>query len=151
MTMSKNTIVRRDAPHEVSMPAGSRDASSRARSKPTSVKEPEPAVKRMVRTPKSEPMAASQPQNPEPPKRMVRPKAALGGQVSAPAADAGKASKVSSVARSQQREPRADADLWSDNSTILHQLGRLKARNAQVSEQIQRLQQPAVQPGGPLK
>ncbi len=149
--MSKKTIVRRDAPHEVSMPAGSRDASSRARDKATEARPSAPPARRMVRTPKTEPVVAARSASVAPPVRTPRGKTLLGNQVSDPGVDAPASGTVTAHAHPLQREPRSDKDLWSADSTILHQLGRLKARNAQVSEQIQRLQQPAAQPGGPLK
>jgi hypothetical protein len=146
--MSKKTIVRRDAPHEVSMPAGSRDASSRSRAQTSGVQEPAPPAKRMVRSPKSEPAAVGKAPPSAAGLRNARGKANLGGQVSGTSVDVPRSAMASAVSRPVQREPRQDSDLWSAESPILRQLSQLRARNAQVSDHIQRLQQPVARPGG---
>ena len=149
--MSKKSILRGSAPHEVSLQEGSRDARSKSRAKPK--EEPAPAepvapVKRMVRAPLAE-AAATEKAPPVPAAaRKPRSKPRLGGQVSGSAADVSTISAPAAPARVAPREPLPEHDLWATDSPVLHQLEQLRARNAQLSEQIQRLLQPGTRPGG---
>lgn len=152
--MSKKNILRGNAPHEVSLQEGSRDARGKSRAKaqpqPDAPAEEVP-VKRMVRAPRAAAAAAEKPAAAAPAPRKPRAKARLGGQVSETRADVSVISTPAAIVRPAPREPLPEHDLWAADSPVLHQLGKLRARNAQLAEQIQRLQQPAVRPGGSRK
>lgn len=149
--MSKKNIVRSSASHEVSLQEGSRDARSRSRAKPkqeAAPAEPVAPVKRLVRAPRTAAVAAEKPAAPPAAPRKPRTKARLGDQVSAPAVDVSLISAPAAPVRAAPREPLPEHELWATDSPVLHQLEQLRARNAQLSEQIQRLLQPGTRPGG---
>lgn len=149
--MSKKSILRGSAPHEVSLQEGSRDARSKSRAKPkeeAAPAEPLAPAKRMVRAPRTTaapndkaPAASAAPRKP-------RSKVRLADQVSAARADVSPISAPAAPPRVAPREPLPEHDLWATDSPVLHQLEQLRARNAQLSEQIQRLLQPGTRPGG---
>lgn len=149
--MSKKSILRASTPHEVSLQEGSLDARSKSRAKPrqeATPTEPVAPVKRMVRAPAA--AVAAPEKSPAVPAtaRKPRSKARLAGQVSAADADVSTISASVAPVRAAPREPLPEHDLWATDSPVLHQLEQLRARNAQLSEQIQRLLQPGTRPGG---
>lgn len=149
--MSKKNILRGSAPHEVTLQEGSRDARSKSRKpaqeEPVPV-EPVVPAKRMVRAPRTPAPTAQKTPAAAPAPRKQRSKVRLVDQVSPPAVDVSPISPPTAPARVVPREPLPEHDLWATDSPVLHQLEQLRARNAQLSEQIQRLLQPGTKPGG---
>lgn len=164
--MKKSNLIRSDKPHAVNMPAGSNVAQRKG---PPKASEPDPAteappnIQKVVptKTPKTEritPPAAktvrakatlSRPI--EPPVKTAKPKTATakaaGTKTTPTKATPAKAAKAkprsTTPKRSAQAQPQAPAPtepVWEQDNPIKTRIEKLRTRNAQLAEQLQRLQ-----------
>ena len=157
--MKKGTILRNEAPHAVQMPEGSKVAARKVKKEPVSAPVPDevtaPAVTRKSVSPK---VKATQ-DKPAPVKVAAKPRAKA--KAPAPASARAKARAkpkapdtiapaqgVASIAPASELAPRIlpttidEAAIWEKDSPIKTRMSQLKARNALLEEQLQRLQSP---------
>lgn len=152
--MKRSNLIRSDKPHAVNMPAGSNVAQRKGPSKvsePDQPAEARPNIQKVLPTkaPKVQRITA-----PTPAAKTVRAKASLSRPVEAPAKTAkskatpAKATKPTSKARSSSAKHSAKAQasaatqpIWDEGNPIKARIEQLRARNAQLAEQLQRLQQ----------
>lgn len=153
--MKKSTLIRSDKPHAVNMPAGSNVAQRKGppkASEPDTPSEAPPNIQKVVptKTPKTERITP-----PTPAAKTVRAKAALSRPVEAPvkttkpktaAAKAAKPKpKPRNTAPKRSAQPQAQAPapigpIWEQDNPIKTRIEQLRTRNAQLAEQLQRLQ-----------
>ena len=157
--MKKGTILRNEAPHAVQMPEGSKVAARKVKKEPVSVPVPDevpaPAVTRKLVSPK----VKTAQDKPAPVKVAAKPRAKA--KAPAPASARAKARAkpkapdiiapaqgVASIAPAPVLAPRIlptpidEAAIWEKDSPIKTRMSQLKARNALLEEQLQRLQSP---------
>lgn len=157
--MKKGTILRNEAPHAVQMPEGSKVAARKVKKEPVSVPVPDevpaPAVTRKLVSPK----VKTAQDKPAPVKVAAKPRAKA--KAPAPASARAKARAkpkapdiiaptqgVASIAPASELAPRIlpttidEAAIWEKDSPIKTRMSQLKARNALLEEQLQRLQSP---------
>ncbi|PUE41720.1 hypothetical protein [Limnohabitans sp. Bal53] len=151
--MKKSTLIRSDKPHAVNMPAGSNVAQRKGPPKasaPEQPSEPPPNIQKVA------PIKASKAQRtaaPSPAAKTVRAKATLTRQSEAPAKTAkpkaapAKAAKPKPKARSTSPKSSTPVQasaptepIWEQNNPIKARIEQLRARNAQLAEQLQRLE-----------
>jgi hypothetical protein len=148
--MSK-TILRNDSEHKVSVPKGAKVAEGK-RTQPKGKVQDSAAVApaRRIRPVKME--------LPEPPPvvpqsiaaRKPRAKAKLADQVLPPVVDSPVVTRKPAAPQVTAQPPLDEKDLWEKDSPVMRRMNLLRARNAQISEQIQRLKQ-ASSTGGQRK
>jgi hypothetical protein len=156
--MKPNTLIRSDKAHAVNMPAGSNVA---ARQNTQKFKTSEPAddspanIQKVmpVKTPKIKPI-----EPPAAPVKTVRAKAAISPPPPAPSKPvkpktaSGKTARPqpklrnalpSSSAKAQVQEaaPTPTEPVWEQDNPVKTRIDQLRARNAQLAEQLQRLPQ----------
>ena len=157
--MKKGTILRNEAPHAVQMPEGSKVAARKVKKEPLSVPVPDevtvPAVTRKSVSPK---VKATQ-DKPAPVKVAAKPQAKAKALAPAPARARAKARAkpkapdtiapaqgVASIAPVTAPRvlpmPIDEAAIWEKDSPIKTRMSQIKARNALLEEQLQRLQSP---------
>ena len=158
--MKKNTLIRSDRPHAVNMPAGSNVAARKSTQKfkssetsddsPTNIQKVAP-----VKTPKSKRI-----EPPTPAVKAVRAKALEVPSVEAPTPLAKPKSKpasgktvrskpklrtasLSSSAKAQALDaaPTPIEPIWEQGNPVKTRIDQLRARNAELAEQLQRLPQ----------
>ena len=149
--MKKSTLIRSDKPHAVNMPAGSNVAQRKGPPKasaPEQPSEPPPNIQKVAPTkaPKAQRTAV-----PSPVAKTVRAKASLTRQIEAPAkipkakATPAKAAKpkartTSPKSSAKVQAPAPTEPIWEQNNPIKARIEQLRTRNAQLAEQLQRLQ-----------
>ena len=147
--MKKGTILRNEAPHAVQMPEGSKVAARKVKKEPLSVPVPDevtaPAVTRKSVSPK---VKATQ-DKPAPVKVAAKPRAKARVRAKPPAPDkVAPAPVVASNAPASVLAPRIlptpidEAAIWEKDNPVKNRMAQLKARNALLEEQLQRLQSP---------
>ena len=157
--MKKGTILRNEAPHAVQMPEGSKVAARKVKKEPVSAPVPDevtaPAVTRKSVSPK---VKATQ-DKPAPVKVAAKPQAKAKAPAPAPARARAKArakpKAPDTIAPAQGvastapvTAPRVlpmpidEAAIWEKDSPIKTRMSQIKARNALLEEQLQRLQSP---------
>lgn len=155
--MKKGTILRNEAPHAVQMPEGSKVAARKVKKEPVSVPVPDevpaPAVTRKLVSPK----VKTAQDKPAPVKVAAKPraKAKAPAPASARAKARAKPKAPDTIAPAQGvasiapvTAPRVlpmpidEAAIWEKDSPIKTRMSQLKARNALLEEQLQRLQSP---------
>ena len=155
--MKKGTILRNEAPHAVQMPEGSKVAARKVKKETASVPVPDevpaPAVTRKSVSPK----VKTAKDKPAPVKVAAKPRAKA--KAPAPASARAKARAkpkapdiiapaqgVASIAPVTAPRvlpmPIDEAAIWEKDSPIKTRMSQLKARNALLEEQLQRLQSP---------
>lgn len=155
--MSTGKVLKNSKPHQVQMRDGSRDA-QRKPLKPKT--EPAPADKGVERKLKLEPARPGKPVKPV--KVAVKPVVAPPPAVVVPASIA-KKPRAKPRAKVQESPAAVDAtpkptvtapvpvpraalpepELWESDSPVMRRIQLLRNRNAQLSEQVQRLKKPA--------
>jgi hypothetical protein len=156
--MKPNTLIRSDKPHAVNMPAGSKLAARQNTQKfkdsnsnddsPTNIQKVMP-----VKTPKInriDPPAApaktvrakaAKSLAPENPSKPVKPKTAS-GKTARPQPKLRTALPSSSAkAQVQEAAPTPTEPVWEQDNPVKNRIDQLRARNAQLAEQLQRLPQ----------
>lgn len=151
--VKKSTLIRSDKPHAVNMPAGSNVAQRKAPAKASAPDQPTeapPNVQKVTpaKAPKVQPITV-----PAPAAKTVRAKATLTRQVEAPTktpkpkAAPAKAPKPTPKARSTPTKNSAKAPapaptepIWEQDNPIKARIEQLRTRNAQLAEQLQRLE-----------
>ena len=151
--MKKSTLIRSDKPHAVNMPAGSNVAQRKAPPKasaPEQAAEAPPNIQKVVptKTPKVQRITT-----PAPAAKTTRAKASLSSPEEAPAktpkakATPAKMAKAAPKARStplkkgvQAPAPAPKEPIWEQDNPIKARIEQLRTRNAQLAEQLQRLQ-----------
>ena len=157
--MKKGTILRNEAPHAVQMPEGSKVAARKvkkeAASVPVPVEVPPPPVAQKSVSPK----VKTTKDKPAPAKVAAKPRTKTKAKAPAPARARAKprakpkapdtiapAQGVASIA--PVKAPRVlpmpidEAAIWEKDSPIKTRMSQIKARNALLEEQLQRLQSP---------
>lgn len=157
--MKKGTILRNEAPHAVQMPEGSKVAARKVKKETASVPVPDevpaPAVTRKLVSPK----VKTAQDKPAPVKVAAKPQAKAKAPAPAPARARAKARAkpkapdtiapaqgVASIAPVTAPRvlpmPIDEAAIWEKDSPIKTRMSQIKARNALLEEQLQRLQSP---------
>ena len=149
--MKKSTLIRSDKPHAVKMTAGSNVAQRKG---PAKAKEPDPPAPLQANIQKVAPTKAPKVQRTASPTsvaKTVRAKASLTRQIEAPAktpkakATPAKAAKpkartTSPKSSAKVQAPAPTEPIWEQNNPIKARIEQLRARNAQLAEQLQRLE-----------
>jgi hypothetical protein len=151
--VKKSTLIRSDKQHAVNMPAGSNVAQRKAPPKASAPDQPTeapPNIQKVVpaKAPKVQRITPHTPVA-----KTVRAKATLGRPVEAPAktpkpkAAPAKAAKPTPKARSTPPKKSAKAPapaptepVWEQDNPIKARIEQLRTRNAQLAEQLQRLE-----------
>lgn len=139
--MSKNQVLRSDQPHQVQMPDGSKTASRKRTTKtsePAIEERPEPA-RRLKAPPAPAAPAVAAPKPAPAPTPAVRSKAKLGTRARAPERKSSPPAAAPAAVRPVLTETPAENLLWETPSPVMERLQKLRNRNAQIAEQIQRL------------
>jgi hypothetical protein len=156
--MKPNTLIRSDKPHAVNMPAGSNVAARKSTQKfkpteptddsPTNLQkvmpvktpkikriEPPAAPAKAVRAKAAKSLPLETPSKPAKPKtasgKTVRPKPKL--RTALPSSKA--------KAQAQSAAPTLTEPVWEQDNPVKNRIDQLRARNAQLAEQLQRLPQ----------
>lgn len=166
--MSTGKVLKNSQPHQVKMREGSRDAQRKAVKAPLEKPAPEEPNQRKVKV-LAEPVKTSKPAKAAPTVKAVKAakpvksvKAAVPIAVVVPASIA---KKPPTKARPKVQETPTPVDssskptvtapepvtravlpeheLWEDDSPVMRRISLLRTRNAQLSEQVQRLKKPA--------
>lgn len=159
--MKKGTILRNEAPHAVQMPEGSKVAARKVKKETASVPEPVEVPPPPVAQKSVSPKVKTAKDKPAPVKVVVKPRAKPKAPAPAPAPvkarvkARAKPKAPETVARAQVvasiapvTAPRLlpmpidEAAIWEKDSPIKTRMSQLKARNALLEEQLQRLQSP---------
>jgi hypothetical protein len=156
--MKPNTLIRSDKAHAVNMPAGSNVAARQNTQKfktseptdesPTNIQKVMPVkttkIKRIeptaapVKTVRAKAAISPPPQAPSKP---VKPKTAS-GKTARPQPKLRTASPSSSTkAKAQPAAPTPTEPVWEQDNPVKTRIDQLRARNAQLAEQLQRLPQ----------
>lgn len=152
--MKKSTLVRSDKPHAVKMAEGTNVAQRKSVKKASAPEAPQPAPDNIqkitpAKAPKTETLevpamllkptrakASPRPAQPQSlPSRATRPKAAA--KPKAPAKAAAKAQPAAAPLAPPAAPPEP---VWEQDNPIKNRIEKLKTRNAQLAEQLQRLQ-----------
>jgi len=153
--VKKSTLVRSDKPHAVKMAEGTNVAQRKSVKKASAPEAPKPAPDNIqkitpAKAPKTEPLevpaaplkparakARARPAQPQPkPSQATKPKAAA-----KPKAPAKPAAKARPAAAPLAAPPAAPPEaVWEQDNPIKNRIEKLKTRNAQLAEQLQRLQ-----------
>lgn len=144
--MKKNTLIRNDAPHAVKMPEGSNVAARKVKKAAAEPAPQEPPLKMPVRKSLSKKTTETEPVLiPESIAVKPKPKARLKAQTQTKATPAVKGLTTSGplpVMSAPEPAPLDEAALWEKDNPVKSRLAQLKARNAILEEQLQRLQPP---------
>jgi hypothetical protein len=156
--MKPNTLIRSDKAHAVNMPAGSNVA---ARQNTQKFKPSEPTDDSLTNTQKVMPVKTPKIKRIEPPAapvKTVRSKAAISPPPQAPSKPvkpktaSGKTARPqpklrttqpsgSAKAQAQPAAPTPTEPVWEQDNPVKTRIDQLRARNAQLAEQLQRLPQ----------
>ena len=147
--MKKGTILRNEAPHAVQMPEGSKVAARKVKKEPVSVPVPDEVPPPPVTRKSVSPKVKTAKDKPAPVKVAAKPRAKARVRAKPPAPDkVAPAPVVASNAPASVLAPRIlptpidEAAIWEKDSPIKTRMSQLKARNALLEEQLQRLQSP---------
>lgn len=137
--MKQNTLIRSDKPHAVNMPAGSNVAQRKSPPKasvPEQPPEAAPNIQKVVTTksPKVPGISA-----PTPAAKTVRVKATRISSVEAPPKKT-KARNTSPKSSVKTPAPTPAEPIWEQDNPVKARIEQLRTRNAQLAEQLQRLQ-----------
>jgi hypothetical protein len=151
--VKKSTLIRSDKPHAVKMTAGSKVAQRKG---PAKAKEPDPPAPLQANIQKVAPTKAPKVQRTASPTsvaKTIRAKASLSRPEEAPAktpkakATPAKVAKAAPKARSTPAKksvkapaPAPAEPIWEQDNPIKARIEQLRTRNAQLAEQLQRLQ-----------
>jgi len=144
--MKKGTILRNDAPHAVKMPEGSKVAARKMKKETASVPVPEEVPPPPVTRKSVSPKAKTAKDKPAPVKVAAKPRAKPKAKAKAdpkaqdPIAPAQAVSSV--LAPRVLPTPIDEAAIWEKDNPVKSRMSQLKARNALLEEQLQRLQSP---------
>lgn len=145
--MKKGTILRNDAPHAVNMPEGSKVAARKVKKEPVAApvqdEVPRPAPTRKADSPKVKPTQDKQ----APVKVAAKPRAKARAKPKAADTTASAQGLQAIVAAPVPALPMApmpidEAAIWEKDNPVKTRMSQLKARNALLEEQLQRLQTP---------
>ena len=143
--MKKSTLIRNDAPHAVKMPEGSNVAARKVKKAPAEPAPQEPPISLAVRKSVSKKAIDTPPVKvPESIAAKPRPKARLKAQSPIKPAPAAKLPTAADhmPAPLPAPAPLDEAVLWEKDNPVKSRMAQLKARNAILEEQLQRLQPP---------
>ncbi len=159
--MKKGTILRNEAPHAVQMPEGSKVAARKVKKETASVPVPDEVPAPAVTRKSVSPQVKTAKDKPAPVKVAAKPRAKAKAADPAPASARAKARAkpkapdtiataqgVASTAPASVLAPRIlptpidEAAIWEKDNPIKTRMTQLKARNALLEEQLQRLQSP---------
>ncbi len=132
--MKKSTVIRSDNPHTVKMQAGSNVAQSKSTAKDNPHNaQTAPKIDNIQHLPPEQPQVKTTPASPAPGK-VKRSKARINTPVEddTPIPPGSKA-----VSKASDKTP--DASVWEEDNPIRQRLANLRTRNAELEEQIQRL------------
>ena len=142
--MKKNTVLRNESPHAVKMQAGSNVAERKTR-KTATAKEPEDNAKvdaPAIRPPLPKVVIAPAKATPSPPPK-PRAKARLKTSVLKVTPEAPPAPRPAQTPPAAPPPPvLEETALWEQDNPVKKRLAQLRARNALLGEQIQRLKPP---------
>ena len=153
--MSTSKVLKSSKPHQVQMREGSKDAQRKpVKAKTESAPVPKTAERRIKLEP-AKPVKASKPVKvakavvPPPAPVVVpasiakktRPKAKLKTQETPKPADSSPKPTVTAPPAAL-RAPVPEQELWENDSAVMRRISQLRARNTQLSEQVQRLKKP---------
>ena len=157
--MKKGTILRNEAPHAVQMPEGSKVAARQVKKEAASVPVPVEVAPPPVAQKSVSPKVKATQDKPAPVKVAAKPQAKAKAPAPAPARARAKARAkpkapdtiapaqgVASIAPVTAPRvlpmPIDEAAIWEKDSPIKTRMSQIKARNALLEEQLQRLQSP---------
>ena len=157
--MKKGTILRNEAPHAVQMPEGSKVAARKVKKETASVPVPDEVPPPPVTRKSVSPKVKTAKDKPAPVKVAAKPQAKAKAPAPAPARARAKARAkpkapdtiapaqgVASIAPVTAPRvlpmPIDEAAIWEKDSPIKTRMSQIKARNALLEEQLQRLQSP---------
>ena len=159
--MKPNTLIRSDKAHAVNMPAGSNVAARQNTQKfkpseptddsPTNTQKvmpvKTPKIKRIeppaapVKTVRSKAAISPPPQAPSKPVKPVKPKTASGKTARPQPKLRTSQPSGSAKAQAQTAAPTPTEPVWEQDNPVKTRIDQLRARNAQLAEQLQRLPQ----------
>ena len=166
--MSTSKVLKSRTPHQVKMPEGAKNAQRKTTKAPVEKSQVELPSTRKVKV-QAAPVKASKSVKATPinqvTKALPRPKPVKAAEPVAVAVPASIAKKTRAKAKSQAQEKPAVVDsspkptapapapvtratvpeheLWEADSPVMRRISQLRTRNAQLSEQVQRLKKPA--------
>ena len=147
--MKKGTILRNEAPHAVKMPEGSKVAARKVKKETASVPVPDEVPPPPVTRKSVSPKVKTAKDKPAPVKVAAKPRAKARVRAKPPAPDkVAPAHVVASIAPASVLAPRIlptpidEAAIWEKDNPVKNRMAQLKARNALLEEQLQRLQSP---------
>ena len=147
--MKKGTILRNEAPHAVQMPEGSKVAARKVKKETASVPVPDEVPPPPVTRKSVSPKVKTAKDKPAPVTVAAKPRAKARVRAKPPAPDkVAPAQVVAAIAPASVLAPRIlptpidEAAIWEKDSPIKTRMSQLKARNALLEEQLQRLQSP---------
>lgn len=147
--MKKGTILRNEAPHAVKMPEGSKVAARKVKKETASVPVPDEVPPPPVTRKSVSPKVKTAKDKPAPVKVAAKPRAKARVRAKPPAPDkVAPAPVVASNAPASVLAPRIlptpidEAAIWEKDNPVKNRMTQLKARNALLEEQLQRLQSP---------
>lgn len=151
--MKQNTLIRSDKPHAVKMPAGSNVAQRKSPPKATVPDQPPQALPNIQKVTPSKATKVQRPTTPAPSGKTARSKVTLNRPVESaapppkPKTTAAKAVKSKAKERSANPKsstivhpPAPTEPLWERDNPIKARIEQLRILNAQLAEQLQRLQ-----------
>ena len=147
--MKKGTILRNEAPHAVKMPEGSKVAARKVKKETASVPVPDEVPPPPVTRKSVSPKVKTAKDKPAPVKVAAKPRAKARVRAKPPAPDkVAPAPVLASIAPASVLAPRIlptpidEAAIWEKDNPVKNRMTQLKARNALLEEQLQRLQSP---------
>jgi hypothetical protein len=147
--MKKGTILRNDAPHAVKMPEGSKVAARKVKKETASVPVPEEVSPPPVTRKSVSPKVKTAKDKPAPEKVATKPRAKPKTKAKAdPQAPDAVAPTQAVASAAPVLAPRVlplpidEAAIWEKDNPVKSRMTQLKARNALLEEQLQRLQSP---------
>ncbi|MEY3613222.1 MAG: hypothetical protein RJB14_2944 [Pseudomonadota bacterium] len=143
--MKKGTILRNDAPHAVQMPEGSKVASRKVKKDPAAVPVPDEAAPAPAARKSVSAQVKSTKDKPTPVKVAAKTRAKPRAKAPSPAvkASAPEPALPNPVAATRTLPvPLDEAAIWEKDNPVKSRMNQLKARNALLEEQLQRLQSP---------
>ncbi len=153
--MKKSTLIRSDKPHAVNMAAGSNVAQRKGPRKVSEPDKPDPVPPNIQKVAASKAPKAQRTASSGPVAKAVRTKASLSRSGEAPDATPkpkaapAKAAKPKAKARSttpknsnqaQVQATEPTEPIWEQHNPVKARIEQLRTRNAQLAEQLQRLQ-----------
>ena len=147
--MKKGTILRNEAPHAVKMPEGSKVAARKVKKETASVPVPDEVPPPPVTRKSVSPKVKTAKDKPAPVKVAAKPRAKARVRAKPPAPDkVAPEQVVAPIAPASVLAPRIlptpidAAAIWEKDNPVKNRMAQLKARNALLEEQLQRLQSP---------